>query len=214
MNWRHSSNGATALAVLAVCVAGIGALHYGSSGFRALSTESARRLQVAERPLALPAAHLRDSDGAGSLLAHELARDGRVALVTFIYARCQSVCRALGTELQQMQAQLHARGARQRVRLVTISFDPRDDARALADYGRRMGAERQVWRLYGVDNEAERRRLLAAFGVVVVPAPLGEFEHNAAFHIVDPRARLVGIVDYANPEAALEEALVRAGDGA
>ncbi|WP_306396711.1 SCO family protein [Telluria beijingensis] len=213
MNSPPSSSRATALAVLAIALAGSGALYYGSSGFRAISTEAARRLEVAERPLRLPPATLSGADGATGPLADELRRDGRITLVTFIYARCQSICRVVGSELQQMQDQIRARGAAKRVRLVTISFDPRDDARALGRYGRMMKTDPAVWRLYGVPDDNERRRLLDAFGVVVVPAPLGEFEHNAAFHVVDRGGRLVRILDYTEPGTALDDALARAAQG-
>jgi len=215
MNLPHSNSSgsrATLLAVLAIMLAGSGALYYGSSGFRAISTEAARRIEVAERPLRLPPATLYGADGAARLLADELSRDGRVTLVTFIYARCQSVCRVVGTELQQMQEEIHARGAADKVRLVTISFDPRDDARALTRYGHMMKSDPDVWRLYGIPLDAERRRLLDAFGVIVVPAPLGEFEHNAAFHVVDRGGRLVRILDYTEPGTALDDALARAAE--
>ncbi|WP_208279062.1 SCO family protein [Massilia oculi] len=212
MNSPLSSSRATVLAVLAVLLAGSGALYYGSSGFRAISTEAARRIEVAERPLRLPAATLSGADGATRPLADELARDGRITLVTFIYARCQSVCRVVGSELQQMQEQIRARGVADKVRLVTISFDPRDDARTLTRYGRMMNSDPGVWRLYGIPIESERRRLLDAFGVIVVPAPLGEFEHNAAFHVVDRDGRLVRILDYTEPALALDDALARAAE--
>lgn len=218
MNSPRSSNRATLLAVLAVVLGGSAALYYGSSGFRAISTEGARRIAVAERPVPAPPARLAGADGATSLLADELARDGRIALVTFIYARCQSVCRVVGSELQQMQEKIRARGAGDKVRLVTISFDPRDDARALDQYGRMMKADPDVWRLYRVPDNGERQGLLDAFGVIVVPAPLGEFEHNAAFHVVDRSGRLVRILDYTEADAALAAALTaalaRAGEGA
>lgn len=214
MNSPRSSNRPTLLAVLAVLLAGTGALYYGSSGFRAISTESARRIAVAERPVPAPPARLAGADGQATLLADELARDGRIALVTFIYARCQSVCRVVGAELQTMQQQIQARGAAGKVRLVTISFDPRDDARALDGYGRMMKADPGVWRLYGIPDAGERQALLDAFGVIVVPAPLGEFEHNAAFHVVDRSGRLVRILDYTEADAALDDALARAAGGA
>ena len=210
MNSPRSSNRSTLLAVLAVLVAGSGALHYGSSGFRAISTEGARRIAVAKRPIPAPPVRLAGADGNTTLLADELARDGRIALVTFIYARCQSVCRVVGTELQTMQQQIQASGAADKVRLVTISFDPRDDARALDRYGRMMKTDPGVWRLYGIPDAGERQGLLDAFGVIVVPAPLGEFEHNAAFHVVDRNGRLVRILDYTEPDAALAAALARA----
>lgn len=214
MNWPGTNNPAsaraTAGAVLALALAGCAALHYATAGFRAVSTEAVRRLQVDERPLALPAARLEDSEGAPSTLN----ADARTAIVSFVYVRCQSVCRALGSELQRMQEAIRARGAGDRVRLVTLSFDPRDDAEALRAWGKGMRADPALWRLYRIADEGERRRLLDSFGVVVVPAPLGEFEHNAAFHLVDRDGRLVRIMDYADPAAALEAALALAAEDA
>ena len=39
---------------------------------------------------------------------------------------------------------------------------------------------------------------------MVLPAPLGEFEHNAALHVVTSNAMLTRIVDYADYKAALD----------
>jgi protein SCO1/2 len=50
---------------------------------------------------------------------------------------------------------------------------------------------------------ADRQRLLDAFGIMVVPAPLGEFEHNAALHVVAADGRLVRIIDIQSPAEAI-----------
>ena len=57
-----------------------------------------------------------------------------------------------------------------------------------------------------VGDAAQRKALLDTFGIVVVPAPLGQFQHNAAFHLVAPDARLSRIIDFDDPEAALTAA--------
>jgi protein SCO1/2 len=51
-----------------------------------------------------------------------------------------------------------------------------------------------VWQVLSLAQPADRRRLLDSFGIMVVPAPLGEFEHNAALHIVTADGRLVRIL--------------------
>jgi protein SCO1/2 len=197
----------TAVAVAACTLVGVLALYYGTAGFRALSTETGRRLAIAERPAALPDTLVRRAlDGRTLSLAAELAGDNRVAIVTFVYTRCQSVCSVAGTELQQMQRRLREGRLAGRVRLVTISFDPADDRQALARYARRMEADPALWQFYGVDDPAALRRLLDTFGIVVVPAPNGEFIHNAVFHVVD-RGRLRGIVDLGEPAAVIAAAL-------
>jgi protein SCO1/2 len=45
--------------------------------------------------------------------------------------------------------------------------------------------------------------LLDAFGIMVVPAALGEFEHNAALHIVTADGRLVRIIGIQSPAEAI-----------
>ena len=65
----------------------------------------------------------------------------------------------------------------------------------------------QAWRIVALAESADRRRLLDAFGIMVVPAALGEFEHNAALHIVTAGGRLVRIVDVQAPAEAIEAAL-------
>ena len=83
---------------------------------------------------------------------------------------------------------------------------PETTPAALRDYAVRMRADPQSWQLLSLAVPRDRQRLLDAFGIVVLPAPLGEFEHNAAFHIVNPKAQLVRIIDTSTPALALEAA--------
>jgi len=197
-------------ALLLVLAAGLGALWQGTDGFQAVTTEAARRQAVARAPRTLPAATLQFASGRELPLARALRQDGRVTIVNFIYTRCNAVCSAMGGELQQLQSRLLADGLADRVRLLSISFDPADDAAQLAAYARRMRARPDLWQFAGVADAGQRRALLDAFGIVVVPAPLGEFEHNAAFHVVGADGRLARIVDYDAPDAALDLALAAA----
>lgn len=216
MNSRRSTNPlvSTALAVLACALTGVLALYYGTAGFRVVSTEEGRRLAIEERPAVLPPTQVRRAlDARAVPLATDLAGDRRAAIVTFVYTRCQTVCLSAGTELQQLQDRIRERGLQDRVRLVTISFDPLDDSTALAAYSRRMKADPKLWQFYGIDDAAERARLLDTFGIVVVPAPLGEFVHNAAYHVIDRQGRLSRIVDLGEANGALDTAL-RLGGGA
>jgi protein SCO1/2 len=41
-----------------------------------------------------------------------------------------------------------------------------------------------IWRAYSLKNPNDRQLLLDAFGIMVIPAPLDEFEHNAALHLL------------------------------
>lgn len=198
-------------ALLLVLAAGIGAMYHGTDSFQALTTETARRQAIARAPRLLPAATLQFASGQRQSLSQALQADGRITIVNFIYTRCNAICSVMGTEFQQLQRSLQVSGLAHTVRLLSISFDPADDPAQLAAYAERMHAQPDVWQFAGIADRGQRQAVLDAFGIVVVPAPLGEFEHNAAFHIVGTDGRLARIVDYDAPEAALEFATRAAG---
>ena len=205
---------ATFAACLAVLLAGLVALFMATSGATAFTTETLRRSQVAQAPAAIPDFRLVDAQGQQQSLHTLLAQDGRVWIVDFIYTRCPSLCLTLGSVFQQLQAQLVDRGLQQQVGLLSISFDPANDRPAeLRAYARRMQMRPEVWHLVSLHDAADRRRLLDSFGIMVVPAPLGEFEHNAALHIVRPDGRLVRILDLSQPDAAIAAAVAAAISG-
>jgi protein SCO1/2 len=51
------------------------------------------------------------------------------------------------------------------------------------------------WTLGRPQHAGELARWLQAFGVVVIPDPLGGYAHNAALHVVGPDRKLVAILD-------------------
>ncbi len=194
------------LALALALAAGLGSLYGLTGGFTVLTAEAARRQDVARHPRAIPAAEVLAGDGRVLDLGQDLRRDGRVAIVNFFYTRCLSLCLAQGSLTERLQQAIEARGLRDRIRLVSISFDARDRAPDLARYAARMGAEPGVWQFLSFTRPAQRDAALALFGITVVPAPLGEFEHNAAFHVVTPDGRLARIFDLDDPGLALSAA--------
>lgn len=178
-----------------------------TDGFRVLTTEGARRLSIAESPKFVPDARIEDASGREGRLVQSLRDDGRVTIVSFIYTRCNAICSVMGSEFQQLQQAIETHGLGRKVRLLSISFDPQDRSHELSDYGRRMGARSGVWEFASLPEPAQRRAVLDLFGITVIPAPLGEFQHNGAFHIVRPDGLLARIVDYDAPEAALAYAI-------
>uniref|UniRef100_UPI003341592C SCO family protein n=1 Tax=Castellaniella defragrans TaxID=75697 RepID=UPI003341592C len=194
------------LALLLSLFAGVGALYWGTAGFTALTAEDARRQDVALDPPSLPDAWVLGADGRTVSLREALSADGRVAIVNFFYSRCASLCLSQGVQTERLQQAIDERGLTARVRLLSISFDPRDQGRELAGYAGRMSAHPEIWRFLSFADPGGRDRLLRLFGIVVVPAPLGQFEHNAAFHVVTPDGRLARIVDLDDPGEALRVA--------
>lgn len=205
----------TAIALLLLAVLGLAAVAGVTEGFRVVTTEAARRLMVTARPAVVADARLVDQAAAVRPLHAILAADGRIAIVDFIYTRCDSICAVLGNEFQQLQREILARGLQDRVRLISISFDPAHDRPpALARYAARMGADAAVWQFAGASDERELAPVLGSFGVVVVADGAGGFVHNAALHVVTPAGRLVRIRDLGEFRQALDEAATLAGGGA
>jgi protein SCO1 len=195
----------TLIAMLAIAAVGVLAFACLTHGFTALTSETARRQAVAAEPIAVPELWGIDQTGKRRALLDKV--DHRTVIVDFIFTRCTSVCSALGNSYQQLQADILEKHLEKEVRLVTVSFDPEHDTPAIiADYGRRFRANPESWTiLTPIDSEA-LRRALEAFGVVRVPAPDGQFIHNAAFNVIDRRGRLARIVDIGEPRKALAAA--------
>lgn len=200
-------------AILFVCCLGLGAIYLQTDGFTVLTTEAARRADIRSEPRSMPDAVLAASDGASTTLLADLRSDGRVAIINFMYTRCISVCLAMGTQFQQLQDDIQRQGLSDKVRLLSLSFDEADTPEQLLRYEQRMRVIPTVWRSMGIEGAAARKALLNAFGIVVVPAPMGQYEHNAAFHIVTPAGRLVRIVDLDDTQTLLDLAVNAAGKG-
>ena len=202
--------GKTFSASVGVLLAGLALLWFATNGGQSFTTEAQRRQQVSQQPQLIEPFDVTTSRGEKAKLSALLATDGKVWLVDFVYTRCQTVCSSLGSIYQQLQAQIEARGLQNKVGLLSISFDPsNDDAAALATYATRMRMNPAVWQITTLSNWQDRRRLLDEFGIMVVPAPLGEFEHNAALHVVTGSGKLVKILDYLDYATALDAAMAQ-----
>lgn len=197
----------TFAATTAVLVAALLVLLLVTGGGQSFTTETLRRQHISQQAELIPVFNVTLADGQRTTLKAVLAPGGKVWLVDFVYIRCQTLCLSLGSVYQQLQAQIEARGLQGKVGLLSISFDPANDSpAALADYAQRMGMNPQVWQIATLTHWQDRRRLLDAFGIMVLPAPLGEFEHNAALHVVSSDAMLTRIMDYTDFNAALDMA--------
>lgn len=192
------------LTLVIALATGVGALYGLTDGFTVVTAESARRLDVAQHPRAIHDARIVGSRNDIFVLRNELQGDGRVAIVNFFYTQCTSLCLAQGSVTQRLQEAIEADGLRSRVRLISISFDPRDDRPALNRYATRMHADPAIWQFWAFEQPRQRDTLLRQFGVTVVPGELGDFQHNAAFHVVTPDGRLARIIDIDNPGLAFQ----------
>lgn len=190
----------TLLISLVLLVAGLGVLAVATHGFRAYTTETARRLGVREHPRAVPPLPLQTADGGHT---SSMALRGRWLLVDFIYTRCISYCSVQGSEFERLQRQLADPIAAGKVVLLSVSFDPaHDDPAALAAYQRQHGDDGAGWIAARPVDHDDLTALMHVFGVIAVPDGLGGFVHNAAIAVVDPAGRLVAILDWNDSRAA------------
>lgn len=199
----------TIVVTLFICFLGFAAFYDITDGFTVLTSEASRRLSIRQYPVFVPDVQLVDIEDKKQSFRTLLARDGRVALVAFIYTRCNAVCSVLGDEFQQLQQAIITAGLQHQVRLLSISFDPMHDQPAeLQRYAQRMKADSSVWSFASTVNTKELSQLLSTFGIVVIPDAAGEFVHNAAIHLVTADGKLTRIYDVAEFRQALHETRV------
>lgn len=180
-----------------------------TDGFRAFTTETARRVAVRRHPPQVPAVSLETQTGAQINLAD---LRGKWVLVDFIYTRCISYCQVLGGEFAQLQDQLAVPIAQDRLVLLSISFDPRHDTPAeLAAYQERFRNRGAGWLAARPVRKDDLTQLLHTFGVTVIPDELGGYVHNTAITIVDPQGQLVQILDMGDPKTVAQAMLRNIG---
>ncbi|MBK7060222.1 MAG: SCO family protein [Rubrivivax sp.] len=190
----------TLLVSLALLAAGIGALASATGGFRAYTTETARRIDVQVHPRLVPSLPLQTAGG--GLISFGALR-GRWLLVEFIHTRCTTYCSAQGGQFARLQRELARPIASDKLALLSVSFDPaHDDAAALVSFQRLHGDHGAGWIATRPVDAADLTTLLRVFGVVTVPDGLGGFVHDAAIAVVDPDSRLVAILDWDGRDGA------------
>jgi protein SCO1 len=203
----------TFAASMLVVLFGLGVLWVVTNGGQGFTTETIRRSQVDQSPQKITNFELLQSNGQNTSLQKLLDSNSKVFVVDFVYTRCQTVCRALGTAYQQLQADIIQHGLQEKVGLLSISFDPdQDDVATLLRYEQRMNMNPKIWQLVSLKNPKDIRRLLDSFGIIVIPAPLGEYEHNAAFHFLTNRATLVKILSVEDFPRVIDQATLLSAD--
>jgi protein SCO1 len=199
----------TTAALLLVSSASIAASWHLTLGFRAWTSEDARRIQVVETPVFLPPIELVSSAGRRFVPWNPGERSQRVYLLDFVYTRCQTLCSVLGAQFFQLQQAIT--DADQHLALLTISFDPRHDTPAeLKSYAARMKAG-ALWTIAVPLDEMSLRRLLREAGIVVIDDKMGGFAHNGATLVVTASGRLMRVFDYTDYRDALAFARSVAG---
>jgi protein SCO1/2 len=118
---------------------------------------------------------------------------GEVVALTFIYTRCPlpEFCPAMDAKFADLARRLSVvPGRADRVRLLSVSFDPEHDTPAvLADHARRRGARPPLW-TFAVATHEELARVAGPLGLTVAPGSR-EIAHNLRTAVIGPDGRLV-----------------------
>lgn len=167
-----------------------------TEGFEVITSEQARRLEISRKQPAVPDMRLVDQAGQMFRFGEWVKEKNKFLIVDFIYTNCQSLCRALGTEFQQLQRNIVERGFQDRVQLLSVSFDPVHDSPAvLRQYADHLQAMPDIWTFATVGKASDLDALLRTFGVTVIPDRQGGFQHNAALVWVAPSGKLIRVTD-------------------
>lgn len=187
----------TAVASVILLLLGIWAVWAMTEGFEVITFEQARRLEISRKQPAVPDMCLIDQAGQMFRFGEWVKEKNKFLIVDFIYTNCQSLCRALGTEFQQLQRNIVERGLQDRVQLLSVSFDPVHDSHVvLRQYADHLQAMPDIWTFATVCKASDLNALLRTFGVTVIPDRQGGFQHNAALVWVAPSGKLVRVTDY------------------
>ena len=177
-----------------------------TEGFEVVTAEQARRLDISRKQPEVPDIRLIDQSGRAFRFGEWVREESKFLIVDFIYTNCQTLCRSLGTEFQQLQRGIVERGLQDRVHLLSVSFDPAHDSPAvLKQYAEHMQAGAGMWTFATVGDARDLDALLRTFGVTVIPDRLGGFQHNAALIQVAPSGRLVRVTDINTGDRMLDE---------
>ncbi len=188
--WRLSA--ALCLALVTLFVWGV---WQQTAGLSVWTFEGRRELQVAAGELHAPRVAMRAVFGDHELEWPAGTTAPAAYLVDFIYTRCPSVCRTLGSQYQQMQRVLAAQAstdpASAQVRLASISFDVRHDGKTeLQQLASSLDADPAHWSFAVPASEGDAQTLLRALGVVAIADGQGGFVHNGDIHLLDRQGRL------------------------
>ncbi|MEH6631521.1 MAG: SCO family protein [Halopseudomonas aestusnigri] len=193
---------------LLAALLGGGFLWQSTDGLRAITTEEARRISVAENPRPVPEAYLEAMDGTSVAL---LPQHNETVLVEFIYTSCGDICQVAALDFSEIRDQLALENAD--VRMISISFDPEQDTPdKLSYYGEAHNADGTLWtvaRPISLSGETSLSDLLNLFGVTVIANEWGGFEHNTAIHMIDENGQFSQVFDIDDVDQVVTTVLER-----
>ena len=125
---------------------------------------------------------------------------GKVLAVTFTYTRCPlpDFCPRMDHHFKNVQTSALAdNGLRDRIALLSITFDPAFDTPAvLAAHARQVGADARVWH-FGTGQQKDIDAFAARLGVLIVrePSNPSDITHNLRTAVIDSGGRLQTVLN-------------------
>ena len=134
---------------------------------------------------------------------------GQPTIVSMFYSSCPHVCPMLISSVQSLEKTLPAK-ERRRLRVLFVSIDHADDAKALAEVVARHGIDGKRWTLAHTSAD-EVRLVAAALGIRYRQLPDASFSHSTILTLLDAEGRVVRRTEaFTDPEPEFREALDRA----
>ena len=178
-------------------------LFFSTSGLSVFTSEGVRRHYIEANPVAIPNVPLLDSS---NKVFYIQDLKGKTVLVDFIFTNCTSICPMMAQSFIKIQKKLVQTKLQDQVVLLTVSFDPkRDTTQRLSSYARSVQANSSFWKFAIVEDLHDLQALLDTFGIVVIPAPNDQYEHNSSIHLVDRSGKLAKIYDYESTGLILKD---------
>ncbi|WHY34677.1 SCO family protein [Cytobacillus firmus] len=192
----------TALSSLLVLMFGIVLFYIGTDGFQAFTAETARVNQLMDEKPQFPDVTLEDNNGRTYSFSEF---EGKYVFITFLYTSCGTVCPELEVNMSEVYKRIPEEYIGHDIQFLSISFDPeRDDPKTLDTYRKAFGSDGETWRMARIPEQQELDSLLDRFGVIVIPDEYGNFAHNLAFYLVNPKGQLIEVMDYTLIEEAAD----------
>jgi protein SCO1 len=121
---------------------------------------------------------------------------GNVVVLTFIYTRCPlpDYCPALDAKFRRLAERLGAVKTRaERVRLLSVSFDPEHDTpEVLRAHAAMQGARPPLW-TFAVASHEELRRVIGRLGLIYAPTA-NQIIHSVSTAVIAPDGTLAQLV--------------------
>jgi protein SCO1/2 len=190
-------NRTTVWILIAALAAGLGL--WAGQRWLAVRTPAAPPLQAVklfDHPRELPSFSLQQSDGT-QLVPGELK--GHWTLVFLGFTHCPDVCPTTLAQLAQAQKQWIALPDSTRPRVLFVSVDPgRDSPDAIGEYAHGFDRDTLAATTDVPALEAFARSLSMVFAKVPAPAgaPADQYsiDHSASIAVLDPQARMAGVI--------------------